>query len=149
MNSKDGLTYKCRWVQVRMFMLPARACPSVQYMQLQVSISPSVSNTSFGCPLFSLHFFPSTFLQFSDVCCSTFFLTSNSLSDLRSSLGTSVVQRQFDSPLSGHSPCPLQSSRRIFHASFMCLTECILAFSMLLFATNFCSLYSFTLSACC
>lgn len=107
-------------------------------MQLEVSISPIVSNTSSGCPLFSLHVFPFCLPFYIPpifwcMLFHLFFLSSSSLSDLLSSPGTSVVQRQFDSPLSGHSPCPLQSSRRLFHAWFMCLTECILAFSTFVF----------------
>lgn len=122
-------------------MLQARAHRRVRHMQLELSIRANVRNTSSGCPFFSLHvllyclpfYFPLTFFLLQVV--PPLFSPSPTLS-----LSFTLLPRDICcpkticlSPLSGHSLCPLPSSKGIFRLQLMCLTECILAFSTLVF----------------
>ena len=84
--------------------------------------------------------FPSTFLSPS-ICC--MFHLSSILHQLSLSLALSLIHfapsghllSKDNMPLStpGHSLCPLPSSKGIFRHRFMYLTECVLAFSTLVF----------------
>lgn len=109
-------------------------------MQLEVSIRPNVSNTSSGCPFFSLHVFPcylpSTFLHFfPDVCCFTSFLSTNSLSLTHFAPSGHLLSKD-NTPLSTLRSFTVSLAVKVKEYSTFgsCLTECALAFSTLLFS---------------
>lgn len=107
--------------------------------QLELSIRPNVSNTSSGCPFSSLRVLPAAFVSPSP--CNRLFHYSPLLHQLSPS--STVLPRDICcpkticlSPLSGHTLCPLPSTKDIFRHWFMCLTECVRVFSTLVFTCH-------------
>lgn len=110
-----------------MYVLQAHAHRRVRHMRLELSIRSNVSNTSSGCPFFSLHVFPSIFPSPSS--CYRLYHLSSVLSLSHSFLlpGDICCPKTIClSPLSGRPLCPLPSAKGIFCRRFMCLTQSIL-----------------------